>query len=76
MVNKYSENTLNVKNLKIETHLRSEEVVMVVDTNEKSLTAFVFSCEQLSPAFDSSILLSAIILVFVYVLIMFELVHR
>ena len=76
MIEKYTKNSVNIKNLELEKGVTSEDLVIMVETNEKSLTAFVFSCEQLSPAFKYSIVFSAAILVFVYLLIMFELVHR
>lgn len=75
-MNEYSDNEVGLKNFELDKEMKSENIIIVIETNEKSSVAFVFNCEQLSPKFKYSIVFSAILLVFVYVLIMFELTHR
>lgn len=75
-VNEYSDNEVGLKNFELDKEMKSENIIIIIETNEKSSVAFVFNCEQLSPKFKYSIVFSAILLVFVYVLIMFELTHR
>lgn len=65
-----------MRNFELHHDMLNEQIVIGVDTNEKSPVAFVFSCEQLSDKFRYAIVFAAGLLVFVYVLIMFELTHR
>lgn len=72
----YSENNIVLRNFKLDKEMNSQDIVVETETNEKSSIAFVYGCEQLSPIFEYSMALAAAILVFVYILIMFELTHR
>jgi hypothetical protein len=74
--NEYSDNMIVVKNFELNEEMTNDHLEFVVDTNERDSLAFTYNCEKLSPQFEYSIVYAATLLVFVYVLIMFELTHR
>ena len=55
---------------------RLDQVIFDVETNDHTANSFAFNCVQLNEAYRYSIFLSVILLVFVYTLIIFELIHR
>lgn len=55
---------------------RKDQVTFYVETNDAVANSFAFNCVQLDESYRYAILLSIVLLTFVYTLIIFELIHR
>lgn len=55
---------------------RQDQVTFYVETNDAVANSFAFNCVQLDESYRYAIVLSVVLLMFVYTLIIFELIHR
>lgn len=72
----YGEIRLNERVLTLKTATHESDLIISVDTNEKNHLSFVWTCARLGDGYENSIIYASVLLIFVYVLIMFELTHR
>jgi len=72
----FSQNALFSNVFKLSEAFATEELEFKVKTNIVDYLAFNFDCSKLGNYYENKILFSAILLLFVYVLIIFELCHR
>ena len=72
----FSENALFSKVFELKQAFTTQELEYIITTNIKDYISFNFDCQKLSSLYPSRIYLSAVLLIFVYVLIIFELCHR
>lgn len=72
----YSENFISVKNFQFDYPVPSNQLSISVKMNNLDSIAFNYNCTQLSDEYGNAILYSALLLVFVYILIIFEILHR
>jgi hypothetical protein len=74
--NSYKSNQIAGKVIKLEKMYKQSELVIKIATDLSGNFPFNYKCSQLSQQYGNSILYSALLLVFVYGLIIFELTHR
>ena len=72
----FSENALFSKVFELKQAFATQELEFIITTNIKEYISFNFDCQALSSLYPGRIYLSAVLLLFVYVLIIFELCHR
>ncbi len=65
-----------IKNFELPGQYTSSQVTFIVSTNDQLPNAFQYECFQLNNSFKYAIAFSVMLLVFVYILIIFELIHR
>jgi len=75
-LNIYTENSVLKKDFKLSNAYKSDDLQFNVNTNNLDSIAINYSCDQLNSQFNNAILYSAILLIFIYTLIIFEVVHR
>ena len=72
----YSDNKVFWNFFKFSEPFDTDEIEFKINTNVLEYFSINFDCSKLSNYYDNKILFSAILLLFVYVLIIFELCHR
>ena len=75
-LNIYHENFVSKKDFKLSSAYKSDDLQFNVNTNNLDSIAINYNCSQLNSQFNNAIFYSAILLIFIYTLIIFEVVHR
>jgi len=72
----FSENSLFANVFKLSEEFAREELEFFVKTNVNEFMSLNFDCQKLSNYYENKIVFASILLMFIYVLIIFELCHR
>jgi hypothetical protein len=72
----YSENSILSNVFKLPQNFNPDQLDFYISTNIMDFLPFNYNCIQLSSQYEYAIAYSAILLVFIYALIIFELTHR
>ncbi|CAF0901256.1 unnamed protein product, partial [Brachionus calyciflorus] len=72
----YKENKIVSKNFNLKKSYKLDELIFQVNTNVNKHLSFNYNCQKLSDQFEYRIVCSTCLLIFVYILIIFELTHR